>query len=258
VLIIQIYKGKTMKIFLSLFLTFVVLYAQEFRLGSENAYKPFSYIDEKGEVTGFDVEVVKILAGYIKDSKLSFYPTTWNAIFSGLDSAKYDIIANQISKTKEREEKYLFSKNPYFYDTSTLITLKENQIKNIKELQNGKIGVTVGSNHAKNLENYLKENPDLKIQIVYYKTSPTLIADLKNKRIQAIVNNPIAAQDYAKAQGFEIFASEFYFEKVPVYLLFRKDSQELAKLFDEALEKAIYEGKISELSLRYFGIDQSK
>ncbi|MCX2682529.1 transporter substrate-binding domain-containing protein [Campylobacter sp. MIT 21-1685] len=247
-----------MKIIFGLFLSLLVLFGQELRVGSENAYKPFAYIDEQGNATGFDNEVMKIIASYIQDARVQFVPVAWNAIFSGLDSAKFDIIANQITKTKEREEKYLFSTKPYFYDISTIITLDERKIKDINELQNAKIGVTVGSNHAKNLEEYLKNHPQFQAQIVYYKTSPTLVADLKNKRIAAIVNNPIAAQDYAKAQNIGINVSELYFEKVPVYLLLRKDSVDLLKIIDEALGKALDEGKISELSLQYFGIDLSK
>ncbi|WP_276883717.1 transporter substrate-binding domain-containing protein [Campylobacter cuniculorum] len=247
-----------MKILIAILLSLSTLFSVELKVGSENAYKPFAYLDEKNNATGYDNEVVKIVASYIKDAKLDFVSVPWNAIFSGLDSAKFDIIANQIVKTKEREEKYIFSKFPYFYGVSTLITLEDKNITDIKELNNPKIGVTVGSNHAYLLENYLKNNPNFKAQIVYYKTSPTLVADLKNKRLDAIVNDPIAIVDYAKAQNIKVKPSAFVFEKVPVYFVFRKDSKKLANLVDEALEKAIKEGKISELSLKYFGVDQSQ
>lgn len=247
-----------MKILVAIFLSLSVLLGIEIKVGSENTYKPFAYLDEKNSPTGYDNEVIKIVANYIKDAKLNFVSVPWNAIFSGLDSAKFDIIANQIVKNKEREEKYLFSKFPYFYGVSTIITLEDKNISDIKELNNAKIGVTVGSNHANLLENYLKEHPDFKAEIVYYKTSPTLVADLKNKRLDAIVNDPIAVIDYAKAQNIKVRPSEFAFEKVPVYFVFRKDSTELANLIDEALEKAIKDGKISELSIKYFGVDQSQ
>ncbi|MCH5336499.1 MAG: transporter substrate-binding domain-containing protein [Campylobacter sp.] len=247
-----------MKILVAIFLSLSVLLGIEIKVGSENTYKPFAYLDEKNSPTGYDNEVIKIVASYIKDAKLNFVSVPWNAIFSGLDSAKFDIIANQIVKNKEREEKYLFSKFPYFYGVSTIITLEDKNISDIKELNNAKIGVTVGSNHANLLENYLKEHPNFKAEIVYYKTSPTLVADLKNKRLDAIVNDPIAVIDYAKAQNIKVRPSEFAFEKVPVYFVFRKDSTELANLIDEALEKAIKDGKISELSIKYFGVDQSQ
>ena len=38
-----------------------------------------------------------------------FFPTPWDSIFLGLESRKYDLVANQIGKTPEREKKYLFT-----------------------------------------------------------------------------------------------------------------------------------------------------
>lgn len=247
-----------MRILLALFLSFSLALALDIKVGSENAYPPFAYLDENNKPTGFDNEVVQILASYVPNAKLEVVSLSWNAIFSGLDSAKFDVVANQITKTKEREEKYLFSNQPYFYDISTLISLEDNKIADISELKNSKIGVTIGSNHAKNLEEYLEKHPELNIQIIYYKTSPSLVADLKNNRINAMVNNPIAASDYAKAQNITLHTSKFHFQKVPVFLLFRKESENLKGVLDEALEKALKEGKISQLSLKYFGVDLSK
>lgn len=235
-----------------------ILAKELIRVGSENAYKPFAYLDEKGNATGFDNEVMKILISYVKDSELEFVSVPWNTIFSGLDSKKFDLVANQISKTKEREQKYLFSSYPYFHGVSALIVSSNSKARHIDELKGKKIGVSIGSNHAFNLENYLKTRPELKIQIIYYKTSPTLVADLANLRLDGIINDPIASLDYAKAQNVDIRVSEFYFEKVPVYLLFRKDDTTLAKKLDEALKKALDEGKISKLSLEYFGLDLSR
>lgn len=242
-----------MRIISALLLALSIGFGLELKVGSENAYKPFAYIEKNGEVSGFDNDVVRVIASYIPDSRIEFNPLNWNAIFSALDARKIDIVANQITKTKEREEKYIFSKKPYFYDISTLISLQNTPIENINELKNAKIGVTVGSNHAKNLENYLKNHKDLDIKLVYYKTTSTLVADLKNKKISAMVNNPIAAKDYAKAQNITISVAKFHFEKVPVYLLYRKESKKLAKILDEAMDKALKDGKIQALQMQYFG-----
>ena len=81
--------------FLQFFLLFLFnihfAYALDINVGSENAYKPFAYLDEKGTPTGFDNEAVKIVAAYIPQAKVKFSSLTWNAIFSGLDSVKKNI-----------------------------------------------------------------------------------------------------------------------------------------------------------------------
>ena len=126
------------QILLYCILTMSILYAQTIRVGSENAYKPFAYLNHKSEPSGFDNDVVKVVAKYMQNDKIEFVPVGWNSIFSGLDSAKFDIVANQIAKTKDREEKYLFSQYPYFYAVSGLIVGKDSVAKDIKDLKKSK------------------------------------------------------------------------------------------------------------------------
>lgn len=249
---------KFLQFFLLVLFNIHFAYALDINVGSENAYKPFAYLDEKGAPTGFDNEAVKIVAAYIPQAKVKFSSLTWNAIFSGLDSGKFDVVANQIAKTKEREEKYLFSKEPYFYGVSALILGKDEKIKDFSSLNGQKIGATVGSNHAKNLENYKANHPEATFEIVYYKTSPALVADLANGRLSAIINDPISTLDFAKAQNVQVYPTDVVLEKTPIYFVFRKDSAHLLQVFDQALEKALKDGKISELSVRYFGKDFSR
>ena len=249
---------KILSTFLALFFAANMAVAFDIKVGSENTYKPFAYLNEAGESTGFDNDVVKAVAAYIDDASLQFVPVNWNAIFSGLESGKFDVVANQIAKTPERQEKYIFSKKPYFYGVSAVIFGKDAPQKSWEILKGQRVGVTVGSNHAKNLEHFLAENKDFAIEIVYYKTSPALVADLANGRVAAIINDPIASQDYARAQNIQVFPSEIVLEKTPIFFIFRKDSEKLAAAFDAALEKALADGKVSVLSLKYFGSDFSR
>ena len=236
-----------------------LLFSQSIVVGSENAYKPFAYVDSNNQPTGFDNEVVQVVASYIPDADLQIVPVPWNVIFTGLDSGKFNVVANQITKTPTRVTKYIFSSKPYFYSVSGLIVSgKDSDIKDIKDLSDVKIGVTVGSNHAANLDKYVKDNPKQKIKVIYYKTSPSLVKDLASGRIKAMINDPVSALDQAKSQNIDLSVTDFYFEKVPVYFVFRKDSKELVQAFDEALDKAIQDGRISEISMKYFGIDQTK
>ena len=66
---------------------------------------PFSY-EENGELTGYDVEVAKAV---FKDSdkyEVKFQKTEWSSVFTGLDSAKYQMAGNNISYSEERDQKY--------------------------------------------------------------------------------------------------------------------------------------------------------
>ena len=60
--------------------------------------KPFNY-EENGELTGYEIEVVRAI---FKDSdkyEVKFEKTEWSGIFPGLDSDRYQMAVNNLSKT---------------------------------------------------------------------------------------------------------------------------------------------------------------
>lgn len=232
--------------------------AKDIQVGTGNSYRPFAYIDNGNIVKGYDADVLRLLTQYDKSLQFHFNGVPWNAIFVGLESAKFDVLAFQITKTKEREEKYIFSDYPYFNDMSVVIVRKNQHITDMKQLNKQKIGVSLGSNYALNLESYLKQHPELQIEIRYYKNPPALLADLGNNRLQAIIGEPISSINIAKAQNIEVKATDVILNKTPVYFVFDKKNVALKDKVSNALKKAIDDGKISQLSIQYFGKDLSK
>ena len=228
------------------------------KVGSENAYKPFAYLDEKNVATGYDNDVLRLLASIDGKIELEFISIPWNAIFVGLDSGKFDLVANQISKTPTREEKYIFSAYPYFYGKSVLIVKDGSSINKPEDLKGKVVGTSVGSNHSSNIENYAKAHPELGIKIKYYKGFNTIVQDLQNGRIDAMINDPLVALNLAKEQNIIVKVTDVIFSQTPSFLIFKKSDEKLAKRLDKALEKAIQSGALSELSIKYFGIDLSK
>ena len=61
--------------------------------------KPFSYEDKAGELTGYDIEVIKAASKYLDGYKVTYKRTSWKSIFVGLDSGHYQIAANNLSYT---------------------------------------------------------------------------------------------------------------------------------------------------------------
>jgi len=88
-------------------------YAQQtIRMGTEGAYEPYNFINDKGEIDGFERELGDKLceiAGY----KCEWVKNDWDSIIPNLLSGNYDTIMAGMSITDERKEKIDFTQN-YF------------------------------------------------------------------------------------------------------------------------------------------------
>ncbi len=94
--------------------------AGEIVVATEGTYRPFSYHEGgSGDLTGYDVEVIEAVAAKL-GVDVTFQETQWDAIFAGLESGRFDVIANQVSINPERLEAYDFS-DPYTISPGVLL-----------------------------------------------------------------------------------------------------------------------------------------
>ena len=102
-------------------------------IAMEGAWQPWTYHDESGALTGFDVEVGALIAeglGVTPD----YMETAWDGILAGVDSGRFDIACNGVGYTETRAEKYSFS-TPYVYTHKVLVVAEKNEeIKTIDDL----------------------------------------------------------------------------------------------------------------------------
>ena len=82
------------------------------RLATEGAYPPFNFIDDKGEVAGFEREFGDEIC---KRAALECTWTTneWDSIIPNLQSGNYDVIIAGMSITDERKKVIDFTQNYY-------------------------------------------------------------------------------------------------------------------------------------------------
>ena len=71
-------------------------------VATEGTYRPFSFHEGAGDLTGFDVEIAKAVGDKL-GLQVTFQETQWDAIFAGLDAGRFDVIANQVSINPERQ-----------------------------------------------------------------------------------------------------------------------------------------------------------
>ena len=103
-------------------------------IGTEGTWAPWTYHDESNALVGFDVEVATRIAE-IRGLEPVFYESEWDGLFAGLNSGRYDIVANGVEVTDERAQAYDFSE-PYAYINTVIIVRDDNDdIKSFEDLE---------------------------------------------------------------------------------------------------------------------------
>ncbi len=225
-----------------------------FTVGTEGVYAPFTYTDEKNNLTGYDVEVVKAIAKKLQ-AEVKFVPTPWDSMFLSLETKKFDLIANEIGKNPEREKKYLFSDSYLISGAQIIVRSDKNGISTLDDLKGLKVGIGVGSNYAKLLED---ANKDKKIDVKYYDGNmTTVLQDIVAGRIDATVNDRLTVGYNVKKLGLKVKLAGKPLALVPSFFVFRQDKEgeALKEQFNKALVELKKDGTLVDLSLKWFGAD---
>ena len=92
------------------------------RIGTEGAYAPWNFINDKGEIDGFERELGDELCGRAK-LNCEWVTNDWDSIIPNLVSSNYDVIMAGMSITDERDEVIDFTQNYTPPDPSTFAAL---------------------------------------------------------------------------------------------------------------------------------------
>ena len=115
-------------------------------VGTSMPYEPMEYIDEQGNVVGFDIDLAKMIAEELdvefEIKNLDFNMTIFN---NELNDGTVDIIIAAITITVERSEQLLFS-NPYLNAGQVVIAnVSNNDITAPEDLKDKTVGVQNGT-----------------------------------------------------------------------------------------------------------------
>ncbi|SDQ17618.1 amino acid ABC transporter substrate-binding protein [Virgibacillus salinus] len=219
-------------------------------VGTEGTYAPFTFHNAEDKLTGYDVEVIREVANRM-DVDVEFMETKWDSMFAGLNSKRFDLIANQVGINEERKANYDFSV-PYTYSSAVVVTPKDNEsIDSFDDLKGKKSAQSLTSN----FEEIAKENG---AEIVSIKGLAQSIELLKQSRADVTVNDRLAVLDYIQQQGSEqikIAAKQDDASKTA--FAFNKGNEELVNAVDKQLKAMKEDGTLAKIAKEWFGEDVS-
>ncbi|HJF30858.1 MAG TPA: amino acid ABC transporter substrate-binding protein [Sporosarcina psychrophila] len=217
-------------------------------IGTEGTYPPFTFHDDKGELTGFDVEIAREITTRLGVEPV-FLETQWDAIFAGLDSKRFDMIANQVGIRKDRIEKYDFSE-PYITSAAVLIANSNNKdVTSFEDIKGLKSAQSLTSNYADVAKSYDAE-------IVGVEGFNQAIELINSKRVDVTINDKMSFLDFKKHKpdaAVEIVDTADDVSQSG--LMFRKGNETLITEVNKALKEMIEDGTYLKISEKWFGED---
>ncbi len=217
------------------------------RIAMSGAYPPFNFVNDENQVVGFDPAVGAEIAKRM-GMKAEIVTTAWDGIIGGLLANKYDAIVGSMTITAERDEVVDFV-GPYYSDKRAIFTKPGSDITGLDGLEGKKVGLTLGETH----EDWAREQG---YDINTYKGLPELLLELENGRVDAIVNDSIAAilAMTAKGQEFAMFDDPGT-KPFGAGIAIREGNPALAAEMQKALDSMMEDGTYLALAKEWIGAD---
>jgi len=208
------------------------------RMGTEGAYPPYNYIDDKGEVAGFERELGDELCARA-ELTCEWVTNDWDSIIPNLVSGNYDTIIAGMSITDERKEKIDFTTNYTQPDPSAYLAMSEGV-----DVANGVIAAQASTIQA----SYIAQSG---ATLIEFATPEETIAAVRNGEADAVLADRAYLEPIAAEGGDLVMLEQNVLIGGGVGMGIRKSDTELRDKFTAAIESMKADGSLNALIAKH-------
>lgn len=225
--------------------------AKTFIMGIDAEYPPFSYIDENGEYTGFDVEVCKAACDLL-GWDMQVFPVNWDQKLVQLDANECDCVWSGMTILDSMKEAGYVLSAPYYDNTQVIMVKEGSDIKSSADLAGKVVAVQLGTSG----EALLADGgglADLKATFAELTTCDSFLkcfTELGGGAVDAvIVDKPVAVSYAEKNEGFTVLDEGLGAEQYGI--AFRSSDAELCEQIEGAVAQLVANGTYAEIAAKY-------
>ena len=230
--------------------------ADEFKMGIDAEYPPFSYLDDDGNYAGFDVEMCKAACDILGLEQV-IVPINWDTKLISLDNKEHDCVWSGMTILDSMKEAGYVLSFPYYDNTQVVLTKDGNGISSLADLAGKRVAVQLGTSGEALLAD---EEGQLALAKTFDGGAPITMenfnicgTELDAGGVDAVVIDlPVAQTLSAKFNGFVILEETLGSEQYGI--CFRKGEEELCKQVEDAIMKLVNDGTYLSLAEKY-GLD---
>ena len=227
-----------------------ILDAKKLVLGLDASFPPMGFTDEKNEIVGFDIDVAQEVCDRL-GIELVKQPIDWNTKEQDLNLGKIDCIWNGMSINAARAEAMNLSE-PYMKNEMIFVVPSNTTVKTMNELKGKTVGVQTGSTAQEILEaSELYKD----IKITPLEDNVTLLNQMELGFSDAVFLDSVVAYYYIAENNKDYFVLPGNLEAEEYAIGFRKNDQALRDKIQETIKAMKADGKLAEISTKWFGSD---
>ena len=220
-------------------------------LGLDNNFPPMGYLDDKGNLVGFDIDVAKEVCKRL-NYELKLQPINWLLKQQELDSGNVDCLWNGYTITEERLRDNLITE-PYMKNRQILVVKSDSKIKSLDDMTGKKLGLQAGSS----AEDALNASQDFKNKlgsVLQYDDNTAALMDLVAGGCDAVLIDEVVALHYVKTEP-KCNVLDVSLADEEYGIAFRKSDKELCEAIEKTLKEMAADGTLAKISTEWFGRD---
>ena len=249
----------TAALILTLLAATPTLAAERLRIATTGGYPPFTYVDDAGEISGFDVDIARALCTQL-GAECEIVLEEWERLIPELRAGSFDAVAASMSITEKRRELVSFT-DRYYSNMVRFVARKSSDFDPADAARKSSdfdpadaAGKTIGAASATIASDWLEENLAGTATIRLYAGQHELHGDLVADRLDAMFGDGLGSYAWLQGPegaGFE-FVGEGYRLDEGIGIAVRHEDASLLLRLNGALEVILENGTYERINARYF------
>ncbi|MBU2958113.1 transporter substrate-binding domain-containing protein [Paracoccus sp. 1_MG-2023] len=220
-----------------------VAQAQSLRMGTEGAYPPYNFINDSGEVDGYERELGDIICERA-ELDCTWVTNDWDSIIPNLVSGNYDTIMAGMSITAERQEVISFTQNYIPPIASAYVALSDDI-----DPETAIIAAQAGTIQAGHVS-------ETGATLLEYATLDDTLAAVRNGEADAVLaDKDVLTPHVEESSGQLVWVGEDVALGEGIGIGLRQSDGELRDKLDAVITELKEDGTINELIVKWLGED---
>ena len=221
-------------------------------IGTDATYPPFEYVDDKGQISGVDVEVGREI-GKALGREVEFRNINFDGLITALRTGSIDLVISSLSINAERKQSIDFSE-PYVKTGLSVLVSTNSTIQTADDLKapGRKIVVRLGTTGESWAREYLKD-----AKIIALDADVSCVMEVVNASVDAWIYDQVSIMNHhAKHPGKTRAILAPLREEVWAVGL-KKGNDELKTKVNEVIARMRSDGSFGKLAERYMAKEKA-